>query len=403
MRTLRTTLLAAFLISLMAVPVAMAARSAGPGGMAQMPGMQLQSGQAQAGQAQGTQAPGGQGLQSLLGGGRGGRFAPVGGVPTFRLACAASHMGPDDPIVYPNQPGKSHHHTFVGNTSTDAASTATSLLAADTTCNDRADLSAYWMPSLLVNNQPVQPTDAHIYYRNVSSGQVTAFPAGFRMIAGNAMSMTAQSLNVTAWTCGPQSGIAPTSTLPTCPDATTNGLRLRVTFPSCWDGTSLDSADHKSHMAYPVAGVCDSTHPVATPQITIVYHYPSAGGTGVALASGGSFSGHADFMNAWRPGTLERLVNRWLNGGGGQGPQGQGGQQGQGFGGPLDPNQQGQGQGLGQGRARGGQGGFGGPRQGGFGGPQQGQGGFGAGPGGQGLQGQGQGRGPAGPPQGNQA
>ena len=40
-----------------------------------------------------------------------------------------------------------------------------------------------------------------------------------------------------------------TSGLPnkTCPD----GLRAQVFFPSCWDGVNLDSADHKSHMAYP--------------------------------------------------------------------------------------------------------------------------------------------------------
>lgn len=32
-----------------------------------------------------------------------------------------------------------------------------------------------------------------------------------------------------------------------CPD----GLRAQVFFPSCWNGVDLDSADHKSHMAYP--------------------------------------------------------------------------------------------------------------------------------------------------------
>lgn len=44
-----------------------------------------------------------------------------------------------------------------------------------------------------------------------------------------------------------------------------NGLRLQVFFPSCWNGKDLDSADHKSHMAYPDgvdSGKCPSTHPV---------------------------------------------------------------------------------------------------------------------------------------------
>lgn len=44
-----------------------------------------------------------------------------------------------------------------------------------------------------------------------------------------------------------------------------SGLRLQVFFPSCWNGKDLDSADHKSHMAYPDgvdSGKCPSTHPV---------------------------------------------------------------------------------------------------------------------------------------------
>lgn len=44
-----------------------------------------------------------------------------------------------------------------------------------------------------------------------------------------------------------------------------SGLRVQVFFPSCWNGRDLDSADHKSHMAYPDgvdSGKCPSTHPV---------------------------------------------------------------------------------------------------------------------------------------------
>jgi hypothetical protein len=32
----------------------------------------------------------------------------------FRFLCRASHLAADDPIVYPNQPGKSHLHHFFG-------------------------------------------------------------------------------------------------------------------------------------------------------------------------------------------------------------------------------------------------------------------------------------------------
>jgi hypothetical protein len=36
----------------------------------------------------------------------------------------------------------------------------------------------------------------------------------------------------------------------------------------CWDGVNLDSANHKSHVAYPgYNGKCPTTHPVKIPQL----------------------------------------------------------------------------------------------------------------------------------------
>ena len=86
-----------------------------------------------------------------------------------------------------------------------------------------------------------------------------------------------------------------------------------VNFPNCWDGSRLDSADHKSHLAYSTDGVCPSGHPVEVPALMLQVYYGVAGGPNAELASGGDFSGHADFMNAWNQPTLERLVDRYLN------------------------------------------------------------------------------------------
>lgn len=90
-------------------------------------------------------------------------------------------------------------------------------------------------------------------------------------------------------------------------------LRLHVTFPSCWDGRRVDSADHQSHMAYAMRGRCPSTHPVAVPAISLIFRYPIAGGAGVSLTSGGQYSAHADFFNAWRQPALASLVDGCLN------------------------------------------------------------------------------------------
>jgi hypothetical protein len=229
--------------------------------------------------------------------------------------CRFSHMAMDDPIVFPGQPGKSHHHTFVGNVSTDAFSTVASLRAAATTCRRPGETAAYWMPTLFVNGDEVEPTGATIYYRRSSmAGHIRAFPPGLKMIAGDAKATSAQPLSVTFWNCGVEGGVAPTSSVPTCPaTGPMTSLRLHVRFPSCWDGQSLDSADHKSHMAYAQRGRCDGAHPVAVPAIELIFRYPIAGGSGVTLASGGQYSAHADFFNGWKQGALTRLVNRCLN------------------------------------------------------------------------------------------
>ncbi len=230
----------------------------------------------------------------------------------FAIGCAFSHRNQDDPIVFPNLPGRSHDHTYFGNESTNAASTPASLReAGQTSCRLRADTAAYWAPTLFVSGRAVEPLGAIAYYVRRTRGEVQPFPPGLKMIAGNAAARSAQSQTVTFWSCGRRSGVGPSSSIPTCPDG--RSLRLVVNFPNCWDGSRLDSADHKSHMAYSVDGACPASHPVAVPALTILIGYPVAGGASAELASGGQFSGHADFVNAWDQRALAALVDRYLN------------------------------------------------------------------------------------------
>jgi hypothetical protein len=238
------------------------------------------------------------------------RFAGV----NFVSNCQFVHFLPDDPIVYPGQPGKSHDHTFVGNTSTDASSTLSSLKAAGTTCRLKADKAAYWMPTLIVDGKPVTPLGSTIYYRRDTTARVHPFPQGLELIAGDSKATAPQGKKVTFWNCGVESGMPASDAPPACPSTRGDELRLHVNFPSCWDGTNLDSADHKSHVVYPTAGACPADHPVAVPAITLIYRYPISGDHEFALSSGGVYSAHADFFNAWNQPILSRLVNFCLNG-----------------------------------------------------------------------------------------
>ncbi len=231
----------------------------------------------------------------------------------FVESCRFSHRSPDDPIVFPGKPGLSHDHTFVGNHTTNAFSTYGSLRAGRTSCRRSADTAAYWLPTLYQGRTPVLPAAATIYYRRGTFDEVRPFPSNLRMIAGDATATTPQPFRIVFWNCGGGTGGSPSSTVPTCPNTPGSALRLHVRFPNCWDGRQLDSRDHKSHMAYAEKGTCPSSHPVAVPAITILFRYPSLGGQGFSLASGGQLSGHADFVSTWRPSALERLVQRCLN------------------------------------------------------------------------------------------
>ena len=126
----------------------------------------------------------------------------------FVSACGFSHRAMDDPIVFPGRPGLSHDHTFVGNATTDAFSTLRSLRAGATTCRRAGETAAYWMPTLLVDGQPVEPRGATIYYRRRTVAAVRPFPAGLRMIAGSSRATTPQGLRVTFWNCGAGAGVA---------------------------------------------------------------------------------------------------------------------------------------------------------------------------------------------------
>ena len=236
-----------------------------------------------------------------------------GGAGYFAVPCAFSHRNQDDPIVFPGRPGRSHDHTYFGNTSTNAFSTPASLRRSGrTTCLLDADTAAYWAPTLFVRGRAIRPRGMVAYYVRRTSDEVDPFPAGLKMIAGDAMARSPQSPRITSWSCGIRDEAS--STVPACLGGKLGDLRLRVRFPDCWDGRHLDSADHKRHMAYSRSARCPLTHPVEVPAISLVIHYGVPGERDVELASGGQVSGHADFVNAWDQRTLAALVERYLNG-----------------------------------------------------------------------------------------
>ena len=238
---------------------------------------------------------------------------PQGNDAQFLVSCDFSHAAQDDPIVHPGEPDASHLHVFFGNTGTDAYSTLETLLGGATSCDQPLDTAAYWAPALFRGNEMLEPIGATAYYRagvGMDPSEVEPYPAGLLMVAGNARATERQPLSIVAWSCGV--GAERWHEPQPCPDS--RALRMMITFPDCWDGVNLDSADHHGHVAYSTGGACPSSHQVPIPQLQFVVEYPVWGDvTDLVLASGGLLTGHADFMNAWDQRKLETEVRVCLN------------------------------------------------------------------------------------------
>jgi len=224
--------------------------------------------------------------------------------PYYALGCSFSHRNNDDAVVFPGQPGRSHNHTYIGNRSVDAATTPESLLGGRSTCESGSDSSAYWMPTLFVGQEDVAPLTSIVYYVNRSRERISAPPKGLVMIAGNAEARSRQPKGIVSWSCGAVGGKPRFAMIPAC--GPEQMLQLQATFPNCWDGRRLDSADHKQHVKYSSRGLCPASHPVAIPQLILIVLYPPVP-LGSQVASG-RFGAHADFMNGWDQAELERLV-----------------------------------------------------------------------------------------------
>ena len=133
------------------------------------------------------------------------------------------------------------------------------------------------------------------------------------MIAGDENATAPQSTRVIDWRCAEQTLTPqPVSATPVnC--AGTNGIELRITFPSCWNGTSLSGAT-QTNVVYPTKGaVCPAGYPVRIP--TVIFHvvYPITSATGGAASMGPGQQGstdtaHGDFINGWNQSVLSSLI-----------------------------------------------------------------------------------------------
>ncbi|WP_019447162.1 DUF1996 domain-containing protein [Cupriavidus sp. BIS7] len=257
---------------------------------------------------------------------------------SFDIVCNYSHTLPDDAIVYPGKPGIAMQHDFFGNTTTNAYSTADTLQAVSgSTCENAADGTAYWAPSLkLPDGTIVRPSYQKTYYTNqaVPSAKrvyVQALPAGLKMMVGDHHGT--QPNPRISFLC---TGRGYTNTIPTncVPDpATGTQLNIGMNFPTCWDGVNLSPVmGGHDNMAYPDSnGKCPSGYPVHLPEVNMNIAYNlgqisdltnvqlsldpqlDAQGNVVKQLWGSLYTAHGDFFMGWRPQAAQYMATYCMN------------------------------------------------------------------------------------------
>ena len=259
---------------------------------------------------------------------------PVGdGDGQFRIDCTVSHMSNDDPLVYPNQQGAAHHHTFFGNTSINYRSNlATLSTTGNSTCRGGiANRSAYWVPSMIdsATSTPLKPYSSLWYYKTgyaIPKEKITAPPKGLRIVTGNMKATSAATSRNISYNCFKEGQPSAPATfyIPACGQGWT--IVTHVGFPQCWDGRNLDSPDHISHMANPIGRSCPVSHPVAIPALGLNVKYLITDPEGTKnwrlssdnYAKNGynsGFSSHADWVNGWDTNVIAGVVKNCLNAG----------------------------------------------------------------------------------------
>lgn len=267
-----------------------------------------------------------------------------GAAGEFRISCAASHQLFDDPIVYPGQPGKSHLHTFFGNSDVNGTLTETTLgnLAnfGRTTCAGGVGVnsSGYWVPAVIntVTGFPVVPSNNLAYYKvhwaYGGENKTPPFPVsaitvpvpGLRMIAGSPANTSGLNTGAYDWAClRPDGSQSVEYSMPGAACVNGSYILMRVYFPQCWDGVHLDSPNHQSHMAYASTTTgCPASHPVPIPAISFNIRYEvnarnrpenwrlASDTYSTSIPAGRS--AHGDWINGWNQTALKGIVDNCL-------------------------------------------------------------------------------------------
>ncbi|MFB6849537.1 DUF1996 domain-containing protein [Streptomyces sp. NPDC056373] len=264
---------------------------------------------------------------------------------SFATSCGVNENGlfnSDNIIAAPGVTNGAHHfHDYVGNQSNNAFASDQDLAKAGTSCDDQGDKSSYYWPVVRLQNgaqeqdavkpgggiegnagEIVTPKQVTLTLVGNPREKVTAMPRLLRIITGDAKSFVNGPANANAsWSCTGFEDRQLKDKYPLCPQG--SDVVRTFKFQSCWDGRNIDSANHRTHMAFAdAAGNCPSGfRPVPQLVQRVVYDIdaPSLqdGGRTTPLFAVDSFpeqlhkpvTDHGDFINIFDEDLMGEMVD----------------------------------------------------------------------------------------------
>jgi hypothetical protein len=264
---------------------------------------------------------------------------------SFTSDCGVNANGlrnSDNVIVAPGVSNGAHHfHDYVGNQGNNAFASDDDLARAGTSCVDKGDKSTYYWPVIRLQNGTqerdagspgggtegnagpiVTPKQVTLTFVGNPRGKVTAMPRFLRIITGDAKAFVNGPANANAsWSCTGYENRQLKDKYPLCPPG--SDVVRTFKFQSCWDGRNIDSANHRTHVAFAAPdGSCPAGfRPIPQLVQRIVYDVkaPSLqdGGRTVPLFAVDSFpeqlhkpiTDHGDFINVFDEDLMRTMVD----------------------------------------------------------------------------------------------
>ncbi|MFF5483529.1 DUF1996 domain-containing protein [Streptomyces sp. NPDC012935] len=264
---------------------------------------------------------------------------------TFATSCGVNENGlfnSDNVIVAPGVSNGAHHfHDYIGNQSNDAFASDEDLANAETSCVDQGDKSTYYWPVIRLQNgsqeqdanspgggiegnagEIVTPKAVTLDFVGNPLSKVTEMPRLLRIITGDAKAFVNGTANANAsWSCTGFEDRQLKDKYPLCPQG--SDVVRTFKFQSCWDGQNIDSANHRTHVAFAAADGSCANGFKAIPQLVqrIVYDVdaPSLqdGGKTTPLFAVDSFpeqlhkpvTDHGDFINVFSEDLMGEMVD----------------------------------------------------------------------------------------------